>query len=446
MSDLALRVSHVSKEYRLGAIGGATLRKELQSKIARLRGKEDPNLKIGQEAHDKNERFLALDDVSFEVKKGERVGILGHNGAGKSTLLKLICRVTTPTKGEICMNGRITSMLEVGTGFHGELTGRENVYLNGAILGLSKAEVEERFDEIVAFSEVGQFIDTPVKRYSSGMHVKLGFAVASHLDSEIMIMDEVLAVGDMAFQNKCINRMREVAENENRTILYVSHNMHTIRQLCSRCIVLDHGKVIFDGEPEQAIEVYLPKTDGEEYRVHWQFDPSQKHHPAQDQLYSIEAFHFADKQGYSIKQGEKLRFFVQIHAEQPTEELFFRMIHCFEDDTVVGMANSVQSDFPLRQGQNLFEGVCDTSVLTPGKYRLKLELCRVNSLGVESLYESVDRIVRFTINANELVYGHAWQQSWWGYCNLGTIDMRPLRSFSEKDGRQKGGKYVSKSQ
>ena len=257
MNEIAIKISHVSKEYRLGAIGGATLRQELQTKLAKLRGKNDPNLKIGQKAHEKNERFLALDDVSFEIKKGERVGILGHNGAGKSTLLKLICRVTAPTEGEISMNGRITSMLEVGTGFHPELTGRENVYLNGAILGLSKAEIDKKFDEIVEFSEVGQFIDTPVKRYSSGMHVKLGFAVASHLDSEIMIMDEVLAVGDMAFQKKCIDRMRKVAEDDGRTILYVSHNMRTIRELCDRCIVLDHGKVIFDGDVEKAISIYM---------------------------------------------------------------------------------------------------------------------------------------------------------------------------------------------
>ena len=269
MSELALSISHVSKEYRLGVIGGATLRGEIQSKLARLRGKEDPNLKIGEKAHEKNERFLALDDVSFDVKKGERIGILGHNGAGKSTLLKLICRVTTPTKGEIRMNGRITSMLEVGTGFHGELTGRENIYLNGAILGLSKAEIEERFDEIVAFSEVGQFIDTPVKRYSSGMHVKLGFAVASHLDSEIMIMDEVLAVGDMAFQKKGIERMRQVAEDEGRTILYVSHNMTTIRDLCERCIVLEHGKIIFDGDVEKAISIYMHDEATSDTRINY---------------------------------------------------------------------------------------------------------------------------------------------------------------------------------
>ena len=237
-NELAIKVDHVYKEYRLGTIGGATLKGEIQSKMAKLFHKEDPNLKIGQKEHDKNERFLALKDLSFEIKKGETVGIIGQNGAGKSTILKLICRVTAPTKGDIYMNGRLTSMLEVGTGFRDELTGRENVYLNGAILGMTKQEIDERFDEIVEFSEIGKFIDTPVKRYSSGMKVKLGFSVASHLNSEIMIMDEVLAVGDVNFQNKCINRMRKVAEEEGKTILYVSHNMATVKSLCDRCVVL----------------------------------------------------------------------------------------------------------------------------------------------------------------------------------------------------------------
>lgn len=256
MNDIAIRISHVSKEYRLGAIGGATLRQELQTKLAKLRGKEDPNLKIGQKAHEKNERFLALDDVSFEIRKGERVGILGHNGAGKSTLLKLISRITSPTAGTIGIHGRVSSMLEVGTGFHGELTGRENIYLNGAILGMTKAEVNGKIDKIIEFSEIEKFIDTPAKRYSSGMYVKLAFSVAAHLDSEIMIMDEVLAVGDLAFQKKCLDKMGDVSRDENRTILYVSHNMDTIRRLCDRCVVLDKGKIIYDGEVEKAIETY----------------------------------------------------------------------------------------------------------------------------------------------------------------------------------------------
>ncbi len=262
MSDLSIKVEHVSKEYRLGAIGGGTLRGDLQTWMARMRGREDPNVKIGANTNFRNgERFLALDDVSFEVRRGEALGIIGHNGAGKSTLLKLLCRVTAPTRGKLSYNGRIASMLEVGTGFHRELTGRENVFMNGAILGMTKQEISRKFDDIVRFAEMEQFIDTPVKRYSSGMYVKLAFAVAAHLDSEIMIMDEVLAVGDMNFQKKCLKRMQAAAAEEGRTVLYVSHNMNTIRELCDRCIVLDHGKIIFDGKVEEAIGVYLGVND-----------------------------------------------------------------------------------------------------------------------------------------------------------------------------------------
>ncbi|MFR2691321.1 MAG: ABC transporter ATP-binding protein [Enterocloster bolteae] len=184
---------------------------------------------------------MALDNVSFKVYRGEAIGIIGHNGAGKSTLLKLLSRVTAPTSGTIYLNGRITSMLEVGTGFHPELTGRENIYMNGAILGMTKAEINRKIDNIIDFSEVRQFIDTPVKRYSSGMYVKLAFSVAAHLDSEILLMDEVLAVGDVKFQEKCLGRMGQASSQEGKTVLYVSHNMRTIRQLCTRCIVLKKG-------------------------------------------------------------------------------------------------------------------------------------------------------------------------------------------------------------
>ena len=259
MSLPMIEIKNISKEYRLGAIGGRTLNAEIQSKLAKLRGKEDPNSKIGAKQYAHNERFLALDGISFSVQPGEAVGIIGHNGAGKSTLLKLISRVTAPSGGEIVLRGRVASMLEVGTGFHPELTGRENVYLNGAILGMTKAEIDKKFDEIVEFAEMRQFIDTPVKRYSSGMYVKLAFSVAAHLDSEIMIMDEVLAVGDAKFQNKCLERMRDLADS-GRTILYVSHNMNTIRRLCKRVVVLAKGHLIHDGDTAAAIEKYMAET------------------------------------------------------------------------------------------------------------------------------------------------------------------------------------------
>lgn len=221
--------------------------------------------------------------MNLEVNRGERIGIIGANGAGKSTLLKVLCRITSPTDGRVRFRGRIASMLEVGTGFHAELTGRENIYLNGAILGMTKKEVTSKIDSIIEFSECEKFIDTPVKRYSSGMFVKLAFAVAAHLDAEIMIMDEVLAVGDMHFQKKRIGKMRDLATEEDRTVLYVSHNMNTIRDLCDRCIVLDHGKIVFDGDVEDAVKIYLGSAN-ENFRAIEYVGNEHKHHADRNDL------------------------------------------------------------------------------------------------------------------------------------------------------------------
>lgn len=255
-TQLAIRMDSVSKRYRLGQICYGTLQNDLQSWWARKHGREDPNRRVDQRERSSGE-FLALDHIDLTVRRGETLGIIGRNGAGKSTLLKLISRVTAPTEGTIDIWGRVSSLLEVGTGFNLQMTGRENVYLNGAILGMSRAEIRENMDSIIAFSEVGEFIDTPVKRYSSGMKVKLGFAVAAHLKCEIMIMDEVLAVGDAAFKKKSLAKLRETALDSDRTVLYVSHDMDTVRALCSRCIVLHKGKILFDGDTEEAIRMYL---------------------------------------------------------------------------------------------------------------------------------------------------------------------------------------------
>src|SRR5699024_1247732 len=233
-----IQVTGLKKPSKLGQIGGGTLTHDLQSWWARVRGKEDPNTVIGTDQRLFGQTFMALNGVDLTVYQGEALGIIGRNGAGKSTLLKILSRITAPTEGEIRLKGRVASMLEVGTGFNNEMTGRENIYMNGAILGMTKAEVDAKLDQIIEFSECGDFIDTPVKRYSSGMFVKLAFAVAAHLDSEIMVMDEVLAVGDMKFQQKCLGKMSDVANQDGRTVLYVSHNMSTIRQLCTRCVVL----------------------------------------------------------------------------------------------------------------------------------------------------------------------------------------------------------------
>ena len=265
--EIALRLSGVKKRYKLGQIGGGTLTADLQSWWARVRGKEDPNLPVGMDQRLVGQTFMALNGIDLTIYKGEAVGIIGGNGAGKSTMLKLLSRVTAPTEGEIDIYGRIASMLEVGTGFNGEMTGRENVYLNGAILGMTKAEIDAKMEDIIEFSEVRDFIDTPVKRYSSGMYVKLAFSVAAHLDSDIMIMDEVLAVGDVQFQKKCLDRMRAAAKQEGRTVLYVSHNMNTVRQLCDRCIVMEKGKIVFEGDVEDAIGVYYGKSDDLQVKI-----------------------------------------------------------------------------------------------------------------------------------------------------------------------------------
>lgn len=249
-----LTINDVTKVYRLGTIGYGSLKKDLQSYFARLFRREDPNSKL--DGRLQGGVFKALDGVSMTADEGEAVGIIGRNGAGKSTLLKLISRITAPTCGEIRYRGRIASMLEVGTGFHPELTGRENIYLNGAILGMKKSEIRAKEERIIEFSECGDFIDTPVKRYSKGMTVRLAFSVAAHLDGEIMLMDEVLAVGDAAFKDKCRAKMRSAALDEGRTVLCVSHNMDTIRAICSRCIVLDEGKKVFDGPVDAAVTLY----------------------------------------------------------------------------------------------------------------------------------------------------------------------------------------------
>ena len=261
MSDTVINVENIWKQYRLGTVSHRRLTKDLQSWWARSRGKDDPNSPVnlsGSQAagNSSTDWFWALQDVSCEVREGEVLGIIGRNGAGKSTLLKILSRVTTPTRGQITVTGRIASLLEVGTGFHPELTGRENVYLNGAILGMSKEEIRRKFDEIVDFSEVEKFIDTPVKRYSSGMFVRLAFGVAAHLEPEILIVDEVLAVGDAAFQKKCLGKMEAVGK-EGRTVLFVSHNMPSIQKLCTRALLLERGGIRLYGDVPDVVNAYL---------------------------------------------------------------------------------------------------------------------------------------------------------------------------------------------
>lgn len=261
MAENVIEAKNISKLYRLGEIGTGTISHDFNRWIARLRGKEDPFAKLGT-TNDRTKKaetdyVWALKDIDFEVKQGEVLGIIGRNGAGKSTLLKLLSRVTSPTTGSIQAKGRIASLLEVGTGFHPELTGRENIFLNGAILGMRKHEITRKFSEIVEFAGVEKYVDTPVKRYSSGMYVRLAFAVAAHLESEILIVDEVLAVGDQEFQDKCIGKMNDVAHNDGRTVLFVSHNMAAINRLCKTGILIKNGQIASRGEVNKVIGDYF---------------------------------------------------------------------------------------------------------------------------------------------------------------------------------------------
>ncbi|WP_158824946.1 ABC transporter ATP-binding protein [Mucilaginibacter lacusdianchii] len=261
MSYVAIKAENLSKAYQLGEFSTGTLSRDIQRRIALMRGKEDPYLKIG-ETNDRTSKgssdiVWSLKDIDFEVNQGDAVGIIGRNGAGKSTLLKVLSRVTTPTTGSVKIKGRVASLLEVGTGFHPELTGRENIFLNGAILGMRKFEIKKHFDAIVDFAGVERYIDTPVKRYSSGMYVRLAFAVAAHLESEILVVDEVLAVGDAEFQKKCIGKMGDVSKGEGRTVLFVSHNMSSVQALCNQGIMMQYGKVVSMGKIESIIPQYL---------------------------------------------------------------------------------------------------------------------------------------------------------------------------------------------
>ncbi len=259
MSEL-IQINNVSKCYRLGAINRGMLVKDIQSWWARKRGRQDPHAKIGEADDRRSGDFWALRNISFSISAGETLAVVGRNGAGKSTLLKILSRITAPTKGVVKIRGRISSLLEVGTGFHGELTGRENIFLNGAILGMSKGEVKKKFDEIVDFSEIGEFIDTPVKRYSSGMYVRLAFAVAAHLDPEVLIVDEVLAVGDLRFQKKCLGKMADASTKEGRTVIFVSHNMAAVQRLCHRAVVIEKGRVVADGPIGESLVTYFKIT------------------------------------------------------------------------------------------------------------------------------------------------------------------------------------------
>lgn len=415
---VAIQVSGVKKMYRLGQIGGGSLQADLQSWWARVRGKEDPNSIIGEEQRSNGETFMALNGIDLTIYQGEAVGIIGSNGAGKSTLLKLLSKVTAPSEGEIDIYGRIASMLEVGTGFNGEMTGRENVYMNGAILGMTKAEIDAKMEEIIEFSEVREFIDTPVKRYSSGMFVKLAFSVAAHLDSEIMIMDEVLAVGDMAFQKKCLTKMREAAKQDGRTVLYVSHNMNTIRQLCDRCIVLDKGKVIFEGNVEEAIQVYLgSKLKSESYVELTDKVRDPEFSPHIITMNSIEIKNCATS---VFPVGKRMELRITYFSERSIKNTFIRIIIKTSEGIPVTMT-TVENSFSTYCGfGNCIDFNIDISHLVPGLYTISPVFYEVNEFGGYNNLDGLKEAYCFEIATIEGFNNNMiWQTRYWGfhYCD-----------------------------
>lgn len=408
MSDVAIKIENLKKKYMLGAIGGRTLNAELQSWWARKRGKDDPNTQIGQDTSRYGETFWALDGVNLEIKKGEAVGIIGANGAGKSTLLKILSRVTAPTEGDVWIDGRVASMLEVGTGFHGELTGRENIYMNGAILGMTRKEVDAKIESIIDFSECRQFIDTPVKRYSSGMYVKLAFAVASHLDAEIMVMDEVLAVGDMKFQKKCLGKMGDEAKG-GKTVLYVSHNMATIRNLCTRCIVLDKGRVVFDGDVEKGIDEYLDNNE-KKLDCSYALDEEERAVYGLGREFHLKWLEF-NKEIPVYSSNERMRFTIGFNCKKKIDDVEV-FLHLFNARTGAPVTLIMSERMDSIGGEYCFE--CDLNIFAEGDYFFEIGALRLLPNGGHITLDRTKTRIRFQIFRDNMGEYPMWNSSIYG--------------------------------
>lgn len=418
---VSIKIQGLKKRYRLGQIGYGTLKKSLQSWWAQKNDREDPNGVIGKERISNN-NLMALNGVDLTIHRGERIGIIGKNGAGKSTLLKLICQITAPTEGQIELWGRITSMLEVGVGFNSEMTGRENIYQSGAILGMTTAEIDDKIESIIEFSELRDFIDTPIKRYSSGMYVKLGFAVASHLDSEIVIMDEVLAVGDMAFQNKCISKMKSLADEGDRTILYVSHNMPTIRNFCNRVIVLDKGQISFDGDTETAIEKYL-NLQSSSSQTFFDFSTvSSGRHNIESLKGKLMSLEILSKDIQNYNQGEKIKFRISVNARQAFDNMRLRLIIGANDQLIGAIPDILLGEFKKGQTRD-FIITADTSLLTHGSYDMNVILCETNELGISINFDIIRTAFRFFINQSDSI---VWNTAGWGHIHFPDIEIESL--------------------
>lgn len=375
-----IQIENLWKEYRLGVISHGTLSRDLQSWWARLRGKEDPNSKLqpmltGQEKQIEGDHFWALRDINLEVKEGEILGIIGRNGAGKSTLLKLLSRITAPTKGQIKVKGRIASLLEVGTGFHPELTGRENIFMNGAILGMSKQDIRKKLNEIIAFSGVENFIDTPVKRYSSGMYVRLAFAVAAHLEPEILVIDEVLAVGDAEFQKKCLGKMGEVSKT-GRTVLFVSHNMSAIQNLCNRGVLLYDGKVRLNSVVDDIVKEHLSKNSHEGKNIEWKAENNKYDNPKFNPI----RFWVSGKNGDLLKMPVRndQDIYVNVEFEIRKIDIGLAVAAYIYDQEERFIFVTVHTDGAehlwkiMQQGINILRFKIPNRILSEGEYSIKL--------------------------------------------------------------------------
>ncbi len=391
--ETVISVKNLTKEYRLGQINAKTLQSDIKNKFRKGNQK----------------KFLALKNVSFEVKKGEKVGIIGSNGAGKSTLLKLISRITSPSNGSISLKGRVSGMLEIGAGFNGELTGRENVQLNGAILGMSQKEINSKLSQIVEFSECEEFIDTPVKRYSSGMFVKLAFSVAAHLDSDIILMDEVLAVGDSAFQKKCVEKMNSLAKDSGKTILFVSHNMQTVKELCDRCIVLRQGEIVFDGETEKAIEYYLENSFNSQGESG--FERNEASMTSAIRLLSFEL------SKNNIAFGEQLKGTFSFKVNEKVEELYLAFTFINEENVKVGTSVTPSlGSFNEKSGEALKHFRINTENLPCGKYRVSVAAVEPLSSKLLNRHDEVFNAFSFEVEGEEKTGSlkTGWQKDLWG--------------------------------
>jgi lipopolysaccharide transport system ATP-binding protein len=376
MSEVVLNIENLSKQYRLGKLGTGTVSHDINRWWYKIRGKEDPYLKIG-DVNDRtkdggSEYVWSLRDINLEIKKGEVVGIIGKNGAGKSTLLKILSQVTPPTIGEVKVKGRIAALLEVGTGFHPELSGKENIFLNGAILGMTKTEIKSKLDEIIEFSGVAKYIDTPVKRYSSGMMVRLGFAVAAHLEPEILIVDEVLAVGDAEFQEKCLGKMKHIS-GEGRTVLFVSHNMAAIKSLTSRSILLDKGSLFKNGPTHDVVDEYINLVSSKLNKFDFE-----KHNSTKKtiQFNNSSVLNADGKEINTILSGSKVVFKLEIinHTNEVFEKCSIGIgIFTLTDNMLIGLKNDVLGIYhDLLPGKNEIYCQIDKFPLSSGTYKYNI--------------------------------------------------------------------------